>query len=510
MSRENFEPDVIIVGTGMGAGASGYVLAKAGLRVLFLESGLPKSRWKTHYAGNYPEAFVEGSNRNEVFSHSGRATFKVNDWTPVLGAGAGGGTAVYGAALFPFHPQDLEHWPEFTFKDLESYYQKCDELFRSNGTVDPLFPHPRKLVADRKFPPWAQELFDFYNRQGLHPFQTPIGFENYDGCQQCFGFFCPKDCKKTSFNVFIEPFLKTGQAHVEYSTTVQQLATDGQNITGVICQTLEGKKEFRAKWYFLAAGALMTPTILLQSKSDSFPRGIGNQNDLVGRHLMRHLIDFYYVKTPSSKTASGHLIEVSISDFYHHNGINWGLLNSAPGLMSPKIIASDFVEKLKTKIPIPAPWFILKNLLTVGLEQITKDRVLVTSILEDSPDSENRILPQSNLDQVSIHYKITAKDKARLQDSRHHLKKIFKPLSGRLLKVAEDSSFLAHACGTCRMAKYPKEGVVAPNGNVFSTENLYITDASIFPTSGGANPSLTTAACAMKIAEQFVREKWKI
>jgi choline dehydrogenase-like flavoprotein len=55
------------------------------------------------------------------------------------------------------------------------------------------------------------------------------------------------------------------------------------------------------------------------------------------------------------------------------------------------------------------------------------------------------------------------------------------------------------------MAENPAGGVVNPQGKVFGTENLYVADASLFPTSGGSNPSLTIAACAMKIGAQFVQ-----
>lgn len=53
------------------------------------------------------------------------------------------------------------------------------------------------------------------------------------------------------------------------------------------------------------------------------------------------------------------------------------------------------------------------------------------------------------------------------------------------------------------MASSPESGVVNPDGQVFSVENLYIVGASIFPTSSGVNPSLTVAACALKIATEF-------
>jgi len=344
--------DAIIVGTGMGAGAAGYTLVQAGLKVLFLERGLPRSQWDGRLGGDYPEKFVTPSNRTQIFARAGRATYKVNSWIPVLGGGEGGGTAVYGAELFRFHPDDLKNWPQFTYDDLISYYRQCEELLKPNGTQDPLSQERRSLAGSREFSATGRELFDFYTSQQLHPYLTPVGFENTPDCQHCFGYFCAKDCKKTSANVFIEPAVQTGRAHVEYSTKVEKISTEGHVISGVQCKTPSGLKEYKAKYYFLAAGALATPTLLLNSKSPLFPSGLGNENGLVGRFLMRHLIDFYYVKTESSHLAQGHLPEISISDFHRHNGRKWGVLNSGPGLMSPEIMASEFVgTKGTSKIP---------------------------------------------------------------------------------------------------------------------------------------------------------------
>ncbi len=50
--------DAIVIGTGMGAGAAGYALAKAGMRVLFLERGLARSDWNPEYADDYAERYV--------------------------------------------------------------------------------------------------------------------------------------------------------------------------------------------------------------------------------------------------------------------------------------------------------------------------------------------------------------------------------------------------------------------------------------------------------------------
>jgi choline dehydrogenase-like flavoprotein len=49
----------------------------------------------------------------------------------------------------------------------------------------------------------------------------------------------------------------------------------------------------------------------------------------------------------------------------------------------------------------------------------------------------------------------------------------------------------------------PGQGVVDPNGRVHGTDNLYITGASVFPTAGFANPTLTIVALALRLADHL-------
>lgn len=497
------EYDAIIIGTGMGGGAVGHALARGGMKVLFLERGLPREQFDPAFAGNYPESFLEQSSlsREEIYRRTGRATYRVNGWSPVLGGGAGGGTAVYGSVLLRFHPDDLKDWPaRFSGPAFDTYYEQCEELLETRCSQGP-------------FSPWAEDLVAFLRSQGLNPFRTPVGYRNKKDCQQCFGFYCPQDCKKTSFNSFIEALLVRQQAEVLYSTKVKSLRTSNRRVVGVVCETDRGEVEYRARWCFLAAGALATPTLLLNSRSDEFPAGVGNDNDLVGRFLMRHLVDFYYLKAPRVPPTDAHLVEVSLADFCHKDGRNWGVINCAPGLMSPAIIAAEFAERLSSQyprlLPRPVTKRVLKPVVNFVLRQVTRSRVLATPIMADSPDVNNRILPESQVDAISVRYSITPADRARLKASRRYLKQLFRPLDGRLLKVAEDSSFLAHACGTCRMDDDPQKGVVASSGKVHGVENLFVVDASVFPSSGGVNPSLMVAACAMKIGDEFVESLWK-
>jgi choline dehydrogenase-like flavoprotein len=58
-----------------------------------------------------------------------------------------------------------------------------------------------------------------------------------------------------------------------------------------------------------------------------------------------------------------------------------------------------------------------------------------------------------------------------------------------------------HHAGATRMASHPADGVTDPDCRVFGTDNLYIAGSSVFPTSGYANPTLTIAALAIRLAE---------
>lgn len=161
----------------------------------------------------------------------------------------------------------------------------------------------------------------------------------------------------------------------------------------------------------------------------------------------------------------------------------------------------------------PTPFLIeaiLHPLLRYYLQRISRNKIIVTSILEDSPSFENRIQidrtasAQGHLNEFTINYQITSQDQQRLQASRSHYKKLFSPLKGRILKVAEDNSFLAHACGTCRMSENPSQGVTNSSGRVHGIKNLFVADASLFVTSASVNPALTVGALALKVAEDFI------
>jgi choline dehydrogenase-like flavoprotein len=516
------EWDAIIVGAGMGGCAVAHTLTKQGYKVLILESGLPQKEWAPQFATNYAEAYIHDQNkagntkttrqdnRTEVYQKSGRGTYKVNGWTPVIGGGEGGGTAVYGSVLFRLWPQDFKTWP-FKLDDLLPFYQIAEEHLTPRGTKDPLFSYDRRLWDPEPTSATGQELVAYFKQRGLHPFRSPVGYLAKKNCQWCFGHYCAHHCKQSAQDAFLAPALRTGRLTIHYSTKVIHIESKLGEVQSVMAETPDGPRRYQARFYFLTAGALRTPALLLNSKSDGSPMGLGNRHDLVGRYLMRHLIDLYFIKTPSSAQAQGHLNEVSLSDFCHDpNQPNLGLLSYVPSLMPVTLMAREFAARVHAQSKLPFPKSLLTLFVTKALKFNTQGKVLLTNILEDTPSFGNRITlkldrKESAIDSLCVEYKIQKSDQEKLRASRHHYLKLLSPLGVYLLKVAEDHSFLAHCCGTCRMHPDSKLGVTNASGQVHDLRNLWIADASLFVTSGSVNPALTVAALALKVANDFIK-----
>jgi len=77
---------------------------------------------------------------------------------------------------------------------------------------------------------------------------------------------------------------------------------------------------------------------------------------------------------------------------------------------------------------------------------------------------------------------------------------VLKPLEPMRVRGSTDRPALGHACGTCRFGTDPGTSVLNPWNRTHALDNLYVVDASFFPTSGGINPALTIAANALRVA----------
>ncbi len=485
--------DYIIIGTGMGGGPVGLKLAEAGFSVLFLEKG-ESSFESTSLKGQFAELFSHNEkNRNEVLSRAGRSTDVIYDCTsikrkklePFIGSGVGGSTGLYGAILERFKPSDFREWP-ISYEELEKYYSDAEKLFRVQARKN--FAHPSN-----------QKLSDYLKDQNLNPYCLPLANEDKKDCGSCQGFLCAQRCKNDSGKICIETAIQNHGAVLLTRCEVQKIEIVNARASGVQVVYQGQNLNLKAHVVLLAAGALRSPLILQNS---------GISNPQMGRNLMRHYVDLYALKIdsdPSNPRAK----ELAFDDFYEIDGQKFGSVQSFGRLPPADVIVEEMQRELDSQSRALAVLFkVVKPFFKLILRRVISNRIVIASLLEDSPRSENRVWSEN--EKICIAYEISENDQKKIVGIRKKLKKLFKPFSLLFIPRSEKNEMLAHVCGTCRMGTDPQLSVVDVENKVHGTENLYVVDASFFPTGGGTNPALTIAANSLRVAEILIaREKSK-
>lgn len=527
------EWDAIVIGTGMGGATLGFRLAARGWRVLFCELGRFHLNDPEAPRGDFAEMFfakpaVPDERHQRSLLAAGRWPELVEDrsapalrrYIPIIGCGSGGSSALYGAAMERFLPADFTRhgqtsdrpqaemtpaWP-ISYEDLEPYYVEAERLFRPRGTADPLTPDvsSRVLLDAPPLSAPARELVDLFEQQGLHPYRLPVACDFEAGCSVCQGFLCPRDCKSDSSRVCLGPALRGHDANYLDRCRVLRLDASRSRVTAVVCERNGRRITLHASLVVLAAGALATPAILLRSASKDWPQGLANGSGQIGRNLMRHCIDIYVIRTRARSRPEDSLKEIAFNDFYFRSGEKLGSVQSF-GRLPP---AAMLVEALQQEIrdgmgpPIAALLGPLKPVIRHILHRTICQWPALATILEDPPVSENRVFPVGE-HEIGLVYRLGAETVQGMRRFRHLMAETLRPKRYQLIKQAENNERLAHACGTCRMGQDPATSVVDAWNRAHQLENLYIVDASFFPTSGGTNPALTIAANALRVAEHI-------
>jgi choline dehydrogenase-like flavoprotein len=507
----DLEWDVAVVGAGMGGAALGYKLARAGHKVLFLEKGaghfatdgkdepytsdpvkrMEQGRWPVHLVG-----FING---------------QPTRFFPPLGCGAGGSTLIYSATLERFSPTDFETethsskgkigWP-ITYDQLAPYYSQAEELLRVKGDAPPC--GSTALLEPMQMNMCDGHFFSSLQANGMHPYRLPIGFESGPECLQCGGMICPKNCKSDARNTFIDPALATGNAQILDFCTVERIEATAESVTSLSCSRRGKPLVLTAKIYVLAAGALSTPVLMLNSTSRSWPNGVANSSGLIGRNLMFHATDFFAVwpkqgvnREPPKKT-------IGLRDFYQYHDVHLGCIQST-GLSANYENILHFLRILIDGKRFRRLRF-LKPLLrfpAAAAALLFGKATVFSTILTDRPYHDNRVVPDNTQPGgMRFEYTIRAELVERVKLLRELCRQAFR---GHRIMIAPSDVNLnfGHSCGTCRFGHDPIENVLDANNRTHDLSNLYVADASFFPTSGGTNPSLTIAANALRVADRI-------
>ncbi len=532
--------DVLVIGTGMGGATLGYALARAGKKVLFCERG--RTSWSSEaLRGSFAEACVSASedshvHEKEILARAGRWSDEIEEsssgkrrrFIPFLGSGTGGSSALYGMVLERFFPQDFtpgrnfpesgdsslpESWP-IRYEDLAPYYEAAERLYRVRGGGDPCrsIESGTALLPPQPLNETSRELFDFFAAKGLHPYQPPSACEDVPDCRGCQGFLCEKSCKNDSVRMCLEPALDKYGARLLEQCEVLRLEADGDRVTGVVCRWRGQEVTLRADIVVLAAGALESPRILLESVSPAWPAGLANDSGLVGRNLMRHYTDLYAVFPKRQRRPDSSRKQVAWNDLYLSGTEKLGTFQSFGSLPPTASLIADIEKDLQdagARVRL-ALFRLARPLVRAFLQWLSVRCVILASLMEDLPYPGNRVAllepGQPDGPRLSIEYRISDHDRRRIRIFRSRLREILKPYRFFRFPQAENNKRLAHVCGTCRFGEDPRSSVLTPDNRAHGSNNLYIVDSSFFPSSGGTNPALTIAANALRVADRLLEE----
>lgn len=531
---ERVDWDVIIVGAGMGGGMLGHRLARAGRRVLFVEKGrstLPGTPGTIRSA--MPELAEPQASRSintyyDTLARAGRSNDEITDisgrrprrFVPYIGSGTGGSSAIYGMVCERFFVDDFtprryfadpgestvpEAWP-ISYEQMAPWYTEAEKLLGVRGQPDPLRPEAAN-VALPAAPPFSvdnQPVVNYLSGRGLHPYHLPMACDYTDDCATCQAYLCARSCKYDGARSGVEPAVTEYDAHLLAECQVLRLESDRNRVQQVICQRRSDMLTLKAKVVVLAAGALATPVLLLNSRSGDWTRGLANGSDMVGRNLMRHVMDWIEIWPQRGSRITAENKEIGLNDFYFIDGQKYGTVQSAGSMAS--LAPIDMMMN--------QPGWVSKALRLTGVaarpiyDRFISGGLVLAAIMEDLPYLDNRVLPSDRpsvdgRQRLRLQYRLHPGEVERREVFLRALKEVLQPFRTLTLRTGANNGTLGHVCGTVRFGTDPATSVLNPQNRAHEVENLYVVDASFFPSSTGINPSLTVAANALRVAEHI-------
>jgi choline dehydrogenase-like flavoprotein len=510
--------DLIVIGSGPGGAALVQRVAQTGKRILLVERGdyLPRSpaNWDSR------TVFVEGAYQAKEtwYGMDGRP------FRPGLHYYVGGNSKVYGAALFRLRERDFDEirhkdgispaWP-LPYEAFEPYYAEAERLFHVHGQrgEDPTEPpssgpYPYPPVSHE---PRIEELSSALAADGLHPFHLPLGIllDERDGrptptsicirCDAFDGFPCLLNGKADAQVICVDPTL-AAHPNVTLLTNayVSRLETDpsGRTVTRVHVTRHGQEEQYAAEMVVVACGALSSALLLLRSANDKHPNGLANGSGQVGRNYMRHnqSILMALLRQPNETVFQKTL---AVSDYYF-GADDWEF---PLGLI--QMCATSHADQIRAEA-LPS-W--LEWLPEMPFDVMARHSMDFWLSSEDLPRAENRIFYDGDrvvLDitegNMEAHHRLRKKLEHMMSRAGAH-----PVLLERSLYFGKDIpiSGTAHQAGTARFGKSPAESVLNLDCRAHELDNLYVTDASFFPSIGAVNPTLTIIANALRVADHI-------
>ncbi len=560
-NQEQESYDAIVVGTGISGGWAAKELCENGLKTLVLERGpMVKHRedyptanmdaWDFPHAGRATREDIKQQEKQSRTGYTTGAASKhwfVNDlehpynetkrfdW--MRGYHVGGRSIMWGRHSYRWSDIDFEankkdgvavDWP-VRYKDIKPWYDKVESFIGVSGEnlgleqlPDGVFEPMMELncVEQHVREKVAEEFGGRVITAGrVAHINSDKKFEG-DGRVRCqFRNRCIRGCPFGGYFSSVSSTLptaeRTGNLTLRPDSIVHEVIYDPDTklATGVKVIDRETKEEFvfKAKVIFLCASAIASTSILMQSKSDRFENGLGNDSDQLGRNIMDHHLgvgasgkfdgfeDKYYkgrkpngIYIPRFRNLGG---DSNMKDFIRGYGYQGG---ASRGNWEDSVSELSYGKDYKDAMLKPGGW-------TFGMGGFG----------EVLPYEDNRMtldydkLDKWGLPTVTFDAEFKENEWKMREDMKQQAVEMLEKAGLRDVQPYDNPGALGlgiHEMGTARMGRDPKTSVVNGHNQVHACKNVYVTDGAFMASASCVNPSLTYMAFTARAANHAVQE----
>ena len=558
--NKNF--DAIVVGSGISGGWAAKELCEKGLKTLVLERGrmvkhiedyptMNLDPWDVKHGGRTTQEELKNYNKQKRWGiHEGNRHFynkdseydydeiKPFDW--IRGTQVGGRSLIWGRQTYRWSDDDFEanlrdgiavDWP-VRYKEIAPWYSYVEKFIGVSGEAlnlpqlpDSEFLPPMELncVEKELQSSIAKNYTDRVLTIGRVAHITE-GTKNGSGRKACqYRNRCDRGCPYGAYfssNSSTIPLAeKTGKLTLHPNSVVSEVIynKDKKRATGVRVVNTVTKEisEFKAKIIFLCASSMASTAILMNSKSDRFPNGLGDDSGELGHNIMDHQLGsgasgkyegykdrYYYGRRPNGfyiprfRNIGGKSKNLDFIRGYGYQG------GASRGDWSKAIKELSYGSDFKNAILEPGGW-------SIGMGGFG----------EVLPYHENRMFLDYNkidsygLPKIVFDAEFKENEKKMKEDWKIQAAEMLENAGCKDVTINDSNAPIGkgiHEMGTARMGRDPKTSVLNKYNQIHSVKNVFVTDGAFMTSSGTQNPSLTYMAFTARAVDHAVSELKKL
>ena len=543
--------DVCVIGSGAGAGPIIYELSQKGLKVCVLEKGdiytekdfskdemvVRKSIYTPNLKDEYHtiEEFIDGSWQKFPTYETGW-----NFWNGSLLGGSSNFMSGYFHRLKPNDfklasiyevPKDsnIVDWP-ISYDDMEKYYEKVERVVGISGKVQEYeFSEPRSTkdfpyaaLQEKKIVDLIDKSCKELNYKSIKTpraiitkqkgHRNPCYYSNY-----CGSYPCSSAAKGSSRASLIKDALLTNNVTIIPNAFVIKLNTNkDKKITSAVYLTKKSsKKEIKAKLFVLAAQAVETSRLLLNSKDENFPNGVANNSLNVGKNFLsssggivsasfdernmnlkdlltpglfvnRTLMDWYYTKEFKAGTID--ILFEHANPIRRASNLRWNEDELIIGEQLQNKIFENFTKTRRLNIEIFTDWTPNDNSF-ISVDEKYKDKYAIPVANIRIGTNPQDLKASKFLEEKAI--------------------KLFEQMGAKDIKseISQLPSGNLQA-GGCRFGNNPKTSVLNKYCQAHEVSNLFVTDGSFMPTGGSVPFTWTIYANSFRVAD-YIKDNFE-